>query len=134
MVISTPIINNTIASNIEKTLKKTPLPDATELCDSVNIAGKITGNGNGMQYFGAILIKSSLSEEALDDYYSKYREDEYSYLIEPQTDAEISKRVNDHGGITFPYLNNVDKYDDYYIVYTWGSSNYAFSDFDLRGH
>ena len=134
LVVSTPIINNTIAANIERTLKKTPFPDSTELCDSLNVAGKINGNGNGMQFFGAILIKSSLSIEELDDYYSKYREDEYSYIVESQIDAEISKNVNDHGGISFPYLKNMEKFDDFYIVYTWGSSNYVFSDLDLRGH
>ena len=134
LLVSTPIINNTIASNIEKTLVKTPLPDNTELCDSLYVAGKIKGNGNGMQFFGAILIKSSLSIDELDNYYAKYHYDEFSYIVAVQSDAEISKRVGAHKRITFPYLKNVDKYDNYYVVYTWGRSNYIFSDLDLRGH
>ena len=34
------------------------LPKNTELIESIYKAGKLVGNGNGMQYFGVILIKS----------------------------------------------------------------------------
>ena len=37
-----------------------------------------------MQYFGAILIKSELSLEELDAYYSDYRRNEWEYLVEIQ--------------------------------------------------
>ena len=36
------------------------LPKNTELIESIYKAGKLVGNGNGMQYFGVILIKSEL--------------------------------------------------------------------------
>ena len=50
---------------MEKELCETPLPEKTELIESISRAGKLTGNGNGMQYFGAILIRSDLSLEEL---------------------------------------------------------------------
>ena len=54
-------MNNIIAYNTKRKLEKTELPENTAIIDSISIAGKVTGNGNGMQYFTAILIKTDLS-------------------------------------------------------------------------
>ena len=81
-VISISFINNNIAYKVEKELCETPLPEKTELIESISRAGKLTGNGNGMQYFGAILIQSELSLKELDDYYSDHRSNEWEYLVE----------------------------------------------------
>ena len=67
-VISIPLINNHAAYKVEKALCEIPLPEETELIESLSQAGKLTGNGNGMQYFGAILIRSELSLEELETY------------------------------------------------------------------
>lgn len=65
------ITNNVIANRMEKELKSTPLPESTVLMDSFSLAGKLVGNGNGMQYMGSILVVSHLSKEELYDYYSE---------------------------------------------------------------
>ena len=88
-VISIPLINNHTAYKVEKELCETPLPEKTELIESISRAGKLTGNGNGMQYFGAILIRSDLSLEELDAYYSGYRSNEWEYLVDIQEGQEI---------------------------------------------
>ena len=80
-VVSIPLINNHTAYKVEKTLCEIPLPEETELIESLSQAGKLTGNGNGMQYFGAILIRSDLSLEELDAYYSRYRSNEWECLV-----------------------------------------------------
>ena len=67
-VIFIPLINNHTAYKVEKALCEIPLPEETELIESLSQAGKLTGNGNGMQYFGAILIRSELSLEELETY------------------------------------------------------------------
>lgn len=64
--LSIPLINNLIAYKVENALCEIPLPEKTELIESLSQAGNLTGNGNGMQYFGAILIRSELSLEELD--------------------------------------------------------------------
>lgn len=88
-VISIPLINNHTAYKVEKTLCEIPLPEETELIESLSQAGKLTGNGNGMQYFGAILIRSDLSLEELDAYYSGYRSNEWECLVETQEGQSI---------------------------------------------
>ncbi|MGO4376442.1 hypothetical protein AB4Z21_37950, partial [Paenibacillus sp. MCAF20] len=70
-VVSIPFMNNYVAYSVKKELTRVSLPDKTELVDSISSAGKLVGNGNGMQFFGAILIKSELALEELDHYFSK---------------------------------------------------------------
>ena len=128
-VISISFINNNIAYKVEKELCETPLPEKTELIESISRAGKLTGNGNGMQYFGAILIQSELSLKELDDYYSDHRSNEWEYLVEIQEGQSIE--MIEHKALQFS-----EEIEDggYYIVYSWGSGNSLLKELDIRGH
>ena len=128
-VISLPLINNHTAYKVEKALCEIPLPEETELIESLSQAGKLTGNGNGMQYFGAILIRSELSLEELDAYYSDYRSNEWEYLVETQEGQPIE--VIDHRTLQF---TEEIKDSGYYIVYSWGSGDSLLQELDMRGH
>lgn len=99
-IVSIPLINDLYARQIREELCRVPLPEKTELVDSLSKNGKLTGNGNGIQYFGAVLLKSELSLEELREYYSGYRENEWSYIVEEQGRQSIE--VIEHGTITFP--------------------------------
>lgn len=127
--LSIPLINNHTAYKVEKALCEIPLPEETELIESLSQAGKLTGNGNGMQYFGAILIRSELSLEELDAYYSDYRSNEWKYLVETQEGQPIE--VIDHRTLQF---TEEIKDSGYYIVYSWGSGNSLLEELDIRGH
>lgn len=128
-VISIPLINNHTAYKMEKALCEIPLPEETELIESLSQAGKLTDNGNGMQYFGAILIKSELSLEELETYYSDYRSNEWEYFVEIQEGQSI--KVIEHKALQFS-----EEIEDsgYYIVYSWGSGNSLLKELDIRGH
>ena len=128
-VISIPLINNYTAYKVERVLCDISLPEEAELIESLSQAGKLTGNGNGMQYFGAILIRSELSLEELDAYYSDYRSNEWEYLVETQERQPIE--VIDHGTLQF---TEEIKVSGYYIVYSWGSGNSLLEQLDIRGH
>lgn len=122
-----PFINNAIALGIEKDLKKLPLPDKTQLVESTSLAGKMVGSGNGMQYLGAILIKSDLPLKELQAHYA-----DYDGVVEPQLNADIRVVVNQE--LSFRH----EEYGvGYYIVYRWGSCPAWVQDVldtDLRGH
>ena len=122
-----PVVNNAIALGVEKDLKKLPLPDKTELVESTSLAGKMVGNGNGMQYLGAILIKSDLSLEELQAYYA-----DYDGTVEPQLSAAVRVAVNKE-----LFFRHTGYGEGYYIVYRWGSRPAWVRDIldtDLRGH
>ena len=128
-VVGIPLANNHYAEQVEKELRETPLPEKTEIIDSVSQTGKLVGNGNAMQYFGAILLKSKLSLNNLEDYYSAYQKNEWSYVVEPQKTQIIE--VVEQNRISFS-----EKVDDegYYIVYSWGDGPDVLEELDFRGH
>lgn len=105
------------------------MPERTEIIDSVSLAGKLVGNGNSVQYFGAILLKSKLSLNDLEDYYSVYQKNEWSYVVEPQENQIIT--VVEHSKISFSEM--VDD-EAYYIVYSWGDGPNLLEELDFRGH
>ena len=128
--LSVPIVNNITAATVLSDIKNIPLPENTEYVDGISAAGKLTGNGNGMQYFGAILIKTDLSLDELNSYYSDYRENEFRLLVEKQESGEIA--VIEHGSLVFE--SELSQDENYYIVYSWGDGIDLFAALDLRGH
>lgn len=124
-----PIVNDHIAEQTADKLADLPLPNYTEMLESVYRAGKLTGNGNGMQYFGAILIQSGCSLEELKTYYAELAEDAWGCTVERQTGEDIN--VIEHTELAF--MTNISG-ENYFIVYSWGDNDTIFHEFDLRGH
>jgi hypothetical protein len=122
-----PIVNNAIALGVEKDLKNLPLPEKTELIETTSKAGKFVGSGNGMQYFGAILIRSEKTLDELSAYYSQKLAD---VVVKEQNTQKI--QCVEHGGLSFK--TQITATEDYYIVYLFGSGNALFSELDIRGH
>lgn len=129
-MISIPIVNDFYAKQVKNQLKEIPLPEKTEYIEAISRADKMTGNGNGMQYFGAILIKSELSLEELDSYYTTYRKNEWDCIVEIQEGQNIA--CIEHGILSFETDLSVE--GQYYIIYSWGKGNELFAQLDIRGH
>lgn len=128
-----PLHNSYIANEIEDSLLETPLPENTVFIESINATGKLTGSDSDINFFGGMLIKSELTEDELNEYYSEMREDHNDYLIESQDTAEIS--VIENGDYSFEHLENAVDFENYYLVYSWGSDESVlqnFNRFDFR--
>ncbi len=130
---SVMVANNCIANQFEKELKNHPLPDETEFVESFSIAGKVTGNGNGIQYYGIMLVTSELSQDELSEYYNE----EFEYVkVSEQKSATVNYLDASYG---FKHFGETE--DTYYsVIYSGSRSDYV-SDFwgeildtDLRGH
>lgn len=123
------IANNCVALRVKHDIERITLPPKTEQIESLSSARKLIGNGNGMQYFGAVLLKSELSLEELDTYYSQYREKEWYYVVEKQPDKTITATI-----AQLSFKTDING-DNYYIVYSWGDTKYRFLySWDIRGH
>jgi len=130
IMISIPLVNDHVAKKTAKVIEKIELPEHTEYMESFWKAGKLIGNGNGMQYLGGILIKSELSIDELQTYYSQYANEEWECIVEKQAGKSI--QWIEHGMLS---LNSNLSGENYYIVYSWGHNDFVFfSEFDLRGH
>lgn len=129
------LINNRIAENLKNTLLEIPLPPNTEIVDSISVAGKVAGNGNGMQYFGAILLRSESDADALQTYYAPYAA-EADYLEVYLQESEYLFEYRDY---RFDHWNADEPL---YCVSLWKASvsgcedsfGEALLNLDLRGH
>ncbi len=129
------ITNNCIADKIEKDLVKYQMPSDTELLDSISIAGKLSGNGNGMQYMGAILVKSNLSAEELREYYDL----DFDYIeVRKQENRTLDFIHHSYSFNNFPETQEISCYS----IVCWDSNRKEcfgefvseLLDFDIRGH
>lgn len=95
--ISVMLVNDGIAYGALRELKKTELPCDTEIIGSEYTAGRLTGNGNGMQYFGSVYVRSTLDENELKLHYKAYGksieivplQESDTYKITMQTERNI---------------------------------------------
>lgn len=127
LAVSVPLVNDFSAKNVEKSLVEIALPDDTQMVESISKAGKLVGNGNGMQYFGAILIKSEKTLDELFDYYSQ----KLAGVVVKEQKSQIIECV-EHAQLSF--TTNITDTDKYYIVYLFGNGISPFSELDIRGH
>ena len=128
-VLAAPFVNDLTAKQTAEGLRALPLPEDTRLVETAYAAGKLTGNGNGMQYFGAVLLQSGLSLAELEAHYADCAQHDWECCVEPQADSAI--RAVEHGSLR---LDTSVSGEGYYIVYSWGSGLPFFQEFDLRGH
>ena len=137
VAVGIPIANNAVALGIQRELEALPMPADTTVQDAVSAAGKLVGSGNGMQYFGAVLLHSSLSYEELDGHFAAYRTGLFDCRLEAQTDVDIcpgGQALNGDFSLSF---SEAVSGEGYYILYTWGSAPAALRDWlnmDMRGH
>lgn len=128
-----PIVNNAIALGVERELKTLPLPADTRCVESISIAAKVSGNGNGMQYYGALLLESELSLEKLQAHYAAYAGDRMNFaIVKPQEGQQLP-------GVDHPYTftSVLEEGKAYYGVYGYDYSEKVLQgwlNMDIRGH
>lgn len=126
-IVSIPLVNDLTAKDVEKQLVEVALPDNTEMIESLSKAGKFVGNGNGMQYFGVILIRS---EQSLDELSAYYLHKLPNAVVKEQKAQTIE--CVEHGELSFK--TQITETEDYFIVYLFDRGISPFTDLDIRGH
>lgn len=127
--------NNYVAKGVEKKLSEYQLPPDTVILDSLSIAKKLEGNGNGMQYTGVILVESKLSKDELTEYYEKSFVD---IEVREQKDSRLTFTL---GSYTFDGFDAEEGNNYFSVICRDYDRNAVFGDFwgslldiDLRGH
>ena len=131
--VAIPIANNAVALGVEGDLKSLPLPEDTQVVESTSAAGHFVGNGNGMQYFGALLLTSDASLETLKAHYRTYD----GVTVEVQSTGEIQPAgLILNGTLDVSFRTEVSG-EGYYLLYAWGKAPAWLRDVlnaDIRGH
>lgn len=128
MPIAVSLVNDAAARRIEAQLLELQLPDGAALVDSMSQAGKLVGNGNGMQYLGALLISSDDDREELQQFYEGIGGAAgLEITVVPAEEVQGFHGVD--GFLADPGAVGT------FVVEAWGDGpGWFFEDFDLRGH
>ena len=123
------LYNNALLGGLENDLIDTVSKGDVEMIESRSVCGKLNGNGNGMDFFAALLVTGTESEvqavvDALAEEYG-----EVGYLS--QTEAKITVKYLEHESLSYFHQNYTD--GEYYTVYVYTSDLPDFP-MDLRGH
>lgn len=119
-----PTVNDRKANAIVRKLTEHPLPPNTKIIEKYSAAGKLIGNGDGMDYFGAILIQSNAGFYAIQQNYadSGFSVERQAGRLIKQTDKNLNFKTEITDG-------------NHYIVYkTEWAENPLFWVFDIRGN
>ena len=123
-----PFINNACAAANHVRLTALPLPEDTVCTEVVSYTGRLVGNGNGMQFFTAMLVESSQSLQDLQAYYAPH-----ACMVQEQEGQIIERIDNNSVNTTLLLQRTLDEEKAYYLVYSWGNGIPPFSWLDIRG-
>ncbi len=140
LFIVSPILNNITLSSFSKQIYECPLPKNTLLIEAEAVCGKLNGNGNGMDFFACILIKSNMSIEQIKQYYKdkkfKPAKKDKEHVVDIEATSVNGEQLSTdyvlHEDVRFSKLKNIRDYSGYYVVMIYDGGYSA--DFDIRGH
>ena len=119
-----PAINDMRAKKLMHTLFVGSIPGTnTHIAEMCHYAGKLVGNGDGMDYFGAILIQSDATLDELKQHYASL-----GISVEAQ-DGQLIKQLDKK----YYFKTNITG-NNYYIIYKLDyTDNPVFWIIDIRG-
>ena len=122
--------NNFILKDFEADFEKAVKAEGYEILETKSVCGKLNGNGNGMNYFSAVLIKADENEvKALVQGLETEFEVAKYYL---QEDGKIATIHNEHGRLE--YETALNENETYYTVYVFESGIKGSNLLDPKGH
>lgn len=129
-------LHNAALRHFTNQLNDYPLPANSTFIDSFSECGLLSGNGDHMDYFACIIIKSHLPIEALVDY---YYEAEFKSVDGNPIKAEIAKTSDSkvleglyvNQDIIFRKIRTLENNPGYYIIYIYAAGYCPL--WDIRG-
>ncbi len=128
LAVSIPFINNACAAANHVRLTALPLPEDTVCVEVISYTGHLVGNGNGMQFFAAMLVESTQSLQDLQSHYTPL-----DCIVQEQAGRIVERIDGNSVNIKLLLQRSLDAEKTYYLVYSWGDGIPPFSWLDIRG-
>lgn len=103
-----------------------------QVLDTASVYGKLEGNGNGIQFYGAILVEAETEEKVaalVAELSDRYEEVGYA----KQTDNAIQNKHLEHRTLAFSYPSFSEN-KNYFMIWFFNSQHDFAWALDLLGH
>lgn len=134
LAVSPYVYDNVYLSGMERGISKVDNVDGVDVLETKGICGRLNGNGNGMQFLAAALIKVDDgvdTEDIIEQAEASCKSASYCKVME-YDGGELSCQELERGRLTFE--SEIDDTASYYILYVYGANNSLLSSLDIRGH
>ncbi len=118
--------NDAAAQQLESRVQQLPVPAGVEVIDSGWAAQRLSGTGNGMQYAGALLIRSQLDTAKLETAYADISAD-------AQVIATDDPRI-ERSTLIFSDRHDLEQPDLFMVMLRNEPPGSSILNLDLRGH
>ena len=127
------VYNNCVLYNIERDLKNADLGSDVVILDSKSVCGKLNGNGNGMNFFAAVLIESDLSVAEVEANLATLKEKYEMVEVAEASSTTIQSVYLEHATIVFDQSFFDGNDETLMVVYAYESSGGIMIG-DIRAH
>ena len=133
----TEMYHNIVLSVFAQQLYKCSLPEHTEIIEKHKVCGKLYGNGDGMDFWACILVKSDKTLDELEAYFNavpfrtaKPHHETVERQVVSVNEKQLKSDFLEHRTIIFDRLPEGDT-SGYYAVIIYDSGYWNF--LDIRG-
>ena len=123
--------NNILLFQMMQKLENSVRQDV-QVLDTASVYGKLEGNGNGIQFYGAILVEAETEEKVaalVAELSDRYEEVGYA----KQTDNAIQNKHLEHRTLAFSYPSFSEN-KNYFMIWFFNSQHDFAWALDLLGH
>ena len=114
-------MNDYAAERVADHIAETPMPEGCEVVEKIALAGNIDSAGKLPFYYGAVLVKTDLAIEELEEHFEKYPYQGYVFEVKKQETQQLSE-VHAASKLDRDYLLSDVSDGNYYLVSSYGSS------------
>ncbi len=128
------VVDNMTSQNIENELKSIELPLNTTIEDSVSRTGKLTGPSSSLEYYGAVLLKSTYPLASLNSHYKAAYKGDLDIKIISLRDAPDCMDFGADFAPELRFSHHDASPEGYYMVYAFGEGQDPFPMLDYRSY
>ena len=123
------ILSGSMTRSFRREIKQST---AVQLIETVSVCGKLNGNGNGMNYFGAALVTSDTAED-VDALVAELEEKFENVGSTLQEGTQVNVSYLEHSTLFFDEAAFQDD-QAYYCIYYYVHEHPYSNIFDIRGY
>ncbi len=126
------VVDNITSKNVENELSSIELPDNTTIDSTISRTGKLTVKDGALQFYGAVLLKSSSPYALLQSHYTTEYKGDLEIKLIPLSTAKAEFGEDFDSALRFGHHDGQP--EEYYLLYAFTEGQMPFPMLDYRSY